>query len=193
MSGYDTYDYGARGYYAASGRFMSVDPMAEKYYSISPYSYCAGNPVNAIDIDGKKPVWNGKYGEDSKYIDDVTNEEESWSNVQNYMNYGNYNGSQMLENSNDESSHTITPFRVGEEWLSGKGEKNRTFVNGDFFTELLKKHEHIQSTKEKIAKKISSGQLTGDDSYVLNGIQGVGKYIKDYSILFNIINLRFNW
>ena len=38
MHGYDTYDYGARGYYPASGRFMTVDPLAEKYYSISPYA-----------------------------------------------------------------------------------------------------------------------------------------------------------
>jgi RHS repeat-associated protein len=52
MHGYDTYDYGARGYYAAMGRFMTVDPLAEKYYSISPYAYCAGNPVRYIDLKG---------------------------------------------------------------------------------------------------------------------------------------------
>jgi len=53
MHGFDTYDYGARGYYPAIGRFMSVDPLAEKDYSLSPYAYCAGNPVNAIDPDGR--------------------------------------------------------------------------------------------------------------------------------------------
>ena len=53
MHGYDTYDYGARGYYPAIGRFTSVDPLAEKYYSISPYVYCAGNPVKFIDPDGR--------------------------------------------------------------------------------------------------------------------------------------------
>jgi len=54
MHGYDEYDYHARGYYPAIGRFMSVDPLAEKYYSISPYAYCGGNPVNFIDPDGRK-------------------------------------------------------------------------------------------------------------------------------------------
>ena len=54
MHGYDTYDYGARGYYPASGRFTSVDPLAEKYYSISPYVYCMGNPVKFIDPTGMK-------------------------------------------------------------------------------------------------------------------------------------------
>jgi len=52
MHGLDTYDYGARGYYPTMGRFMTVDPLAEKYYSISPYAYCAGNPVNTIDPNG---------------------------------------------------------------------------------------------------------------------------------------------
>ena len=61
MNGWDTYDYGARGYYPASGRFMTVDPHAEKYYSISPYAYCMGNPVNAIDPDGRLVIFiNGK-------------------------------------------------------------------------------------------------------------------------------------
>jgi hypothetical protein len=30
-----------------------VDPHVEKYYSISPYAYCEGNPVNATDPNGK--------------------------------------------------------------------------------------------------------------------------------------------
>jgi hypothetical protein len=29
-----------------------IDPMAEKYYSISPYAYCGNNPVNRIDPNG---------------------------------------------------------------------------------------------------------------------------------------------
>ncbi|MFT4072951.1 MAG: RHS repeat-associated core domain-containing protein [Dysgonamonadaceae bacterium] len=51
--GYDSYDYGARTYYPAIMRFISMDPLAEKYYSISPYAYCNNNPVNAIDPDGR--------------------------------------------------------------------------------------------------------------------------------------------
>jgi len=54
MHGYDTYDYGFRGYYPAVGRFTTVDPLAEKYYGISPYVYCAGNPIMFIDPDGRQ-------------------------------------------------------------------------------------------------------------------------------------------
>ena len=55
MHGYDTYDYGARGMYPAIMRFTTPDPLAEKYYSISPYAYCNNNPVRYIDPTGM--IW----------------------------------------------------------------------------------------------------------------------------------------
>lgn len=54
MHGYDMYDYGARGYYPAIMRFTTVDPLAEKYYPVSPYVYCGNNPVKFVDPDGKQ-------------------------------------------------------------------------------------------------------------------------------------------
>ncbi|MBQ0043484.1 MAG: RHS repeat-associated core domain-containing protein, partial [Bacteroidales bacterium] len=46
-------DFGARQYDSFLGRWTTVDPLAEKYPGISPYSYCAGNPINFVDPDGK--------------------------------------------------------------------------------------------------------------------------------------------
>ena len=42
------------------GRFMSIDPKAESFYHISPYAYCAGDPVNLVDPDGEFPdiIWD---------------------------------------------------------------------------------------------------------------------------------------
>ena len=34
--------------------WLSVDPMSDKYPSISPYAYCAWNPVKLVDPDGKE-------------------------------------------------------------------------------------------------------------------------------------------
>ncbi len=51
--GWDAYDYGARMYDPAMGRFMTMDPLAEKYYSVSPYAYCLNNPIKNVDPDGR--------------------------------------------------------------------------------------------------------------------------------------------
>ena len=48
------YDYfGARYYYGPWGHWLSVDPLSDKYPTISPYAYCMWNPVKYVDPDGK--------------------------------------------------------------------------------------------------------------------------------------------
>ena len=44
--------FGARAYDPVSCIFMQVDPMAEKYYGMTPYGYCAGNPIGVCDPQG---------------------------------------------------------------------------------------------------------------------------------------------
>lgn len=46
---------GARFYDSDLGRFLSLDPLAEKYAGWSSYNYVLGNPVLLIDPDGRKP------------------------------------------------------------------------------------------------------------------------------------------
>ena len=53
----DYTDFGARHYSPVLRRWLTPDPLSEKYYGISPYAYCAGNPVNFIDVNGRDSIY----------------------------------------------------------------------------------------------------------------------------------------
>ena len=49
-------DFGVRKYNSISGRFNSIDPLWEKYYSWTPYHYCGNDPVNFKDPSGLSTI-----------------------------------------------------------------------------------------------------------------------------------------
>ena len=62
--------FGARYYDSeALTGWLSVDPMADKYPGLSPYNYCAWNPVKLVDPDGRD--WY-------RYTDNDGNVQERW-------------------------------------------------------------------------------------------------------------------
>ena len=67
--GLNWYDYGARQYDPALGRFTAVDPLTEKYYVMSPYTYCGNNPIKYIDPTGADMViWYGDENGKQRYF-----------------------------------------------------------------------------------------------------------------------------
>jgi RHS repeat-associated protein len=83
--------FGARYYDAAISRWLSRDPLASKYPSLSPYNYVANNPVNAFDPDGRD-IWfvhgtSSNPGTWGTYTDAIS----AWENVLNDRVFGRNN------------------------------------------------------------------------------------------------------
>jgi RHS repeat-associated protein len=90
---------------------------------------------------------------------------------------------------------SVNPFELGVEWLTGLGPRHRDFKDGDAFAEQMRSHNHIQ-TKIKEVTNAVTGKCNSDckytgpyspprstSSYNLGGIEGVAKYLGDYSNL----------
>ncbi len=86
------YDSGAR-YQTTDGIFTSMDPLCEKYYSVSPYAYCSGDPVNYVDPEGRKPrIYIQKHVNIYGHVFVTTGENEN-TILYTYGRYGNTYGS----------------------------------------------------------------------------------------------------
>ncbi|MBV4358902.1 LamG-like jellyroll fold domain-containing protein [Pinibacter aurantiacus] len=48
------YDYGFRIYNPRVGRFLSVDPLQEKYPELTPYQFASNSPIQGVDLDGRE-------------------------------------------------------------------------------------------------------------------------------------------
>ena len=112
MDGYDAYDYGARGLQAATMRFTSVDPLAEIDYSVSPYVYCKGNPVNNIDPFGLD-VWSTSDPDEIRAaLESLKNRKEIKLNDNSNWSYK--SDQQFLNNNEDEGYSIGLNFRKGK-------------------------------------------------------------------------------
>jgi RHS repeat-associated protein len=66
--GLNMYDYGARNYDPALGRTSTFDPNCQNYFSVSPNSFFANNPLSFTDPNGKDIVFWKFDEEKNKYI-----------------------------------------------------------------------------------------------------------------------------
>jgi RHS repeat-associated protein len=163
--GLDFYDYGARHYDAALGAWTTADPLAEKYYSVSPYAYCGNNPVMRIDPDGKD--WY-------EYTDKDGNSQAMWRRLQDKT-YTDDNGN-VWNN-------------IGENYLSVIGNDATLFSQVNKDGKLF-----LKSSSYNLADEQSSNSLTSTLGDILSkgsAIAGsLGRYAEGSNATFRLTNSK---
>ena len=167
--------YGARYYDAAMGRFIQPDSIIPNQYdpqSLNRYAYVRNNPVRYTDPTGHRECG----GADQESCENPGARIESPAIE-----------SQTQIPDSPNGGDPADPWQVGAEWLTGQGPRDHEFRNGDPFTELLKTHSHIQDVRKRITERVRDHDYRpGEDDYSLGGLDGVLKYVGDYS---NVLSL----
>jgi RHS repeat-associated protein len=153
MNGLNLYDFVWRGYDPATGRFLTIDPLCEKYPWISSYAYCLNNPIRFVDMDGRDPGDIFKTPRDAAY---------DWGKY--------YNGASILRGHEFGSTIYVVKNKDGEAVgysysiaNEGKGDGHvNPSIPPDFEKEVADIHSH-ENYKNPNDNKFSIGDISDNN------------------------------
>ena len=116
----------------SNGRFTTQDPKRETYYPISPYTYCADNPIKYVDWNGRDVLNFISPREDPELYEYASNYKDD--NAIHIFAHGNRNGVSLYKNSPNEirikdaksfESYVLNKSKI---WLKSKQDNARTTI-----------------------------------------------------------------
>lgn len=163
MNGLDLYDSQARWYDPALVGTTTMDPLAERYYHLSPYSWCAGNPINFIDPNGNVVIFiNGMHlnsGGKSEYWNGVDETIKEQLNDNSARYYDGSCGGALNTATKEMFSSNLNPMvRMGYGFFKGKNDAKEIYDN-------LGETETIKIASHSMGAAYAKGFVLGLQSY----------------------------
>ncbi|MDP2159404.1 MAG: RHS repeat-associated core domain-containing protein [Flavobacterium sp.] len=176
--GLNVYDFGARNYDAALGRWFNIDPLADLAYDKNPYHYVSNNPINRFDPDGLTDYTLNKKTGELKVVEGTETTDGDDRIVKSYQR-GKKEG-QVKTNKDGESRVAIDNVEKGilangQNW---KTQNQHIDVGGDGQPSKEGVQSFTLKLSEHIGKELKGFSYSSDGSGKITDMT-IGKYEKN--------------